>query len=404
MITEWATWVGAEFFLAELTQLERWEAVRRMRSELLVDPTFIAFEVFLVAGLAIVLGGVVYGRARKRGQRQHRSFEDTADRTGLSSDERKLLLDITSKAGLKRVNAIFTMFGAFEQGSAALMREKFSMHAKLDERRQLNARISTLRGKLNFPKKPRSSAIRAARARGLSSRQVPVGRGVLVTRRRVGAERIEATVVKNDEFELGLGLVIPAKSQPGEVWRVQCNLGASVWEFDAVTISCDGNDLVLSHSNEVRYINRRRFARVQMSARAFVAPFPFKSNWSGKKIVLPEFTAARLVELAGPGLQIETPLKLEVGDRVLVAFEPAKERIVQDLGQVRRIIKAGNKTRTVAIELIGLDEAGISDLVRVTNAAAIKHNSGLEQDAAAGIANGGGLQPADERAVSLQRV
>jgi len=367
--------------LVALTPLERWEAARKMRGSFLLDRWFICFEVTVVIILSVVLTVVVFNRVRKQRQRERRSFNNGANRRGLSADERNLLFVIADRAALKHKQAIFTMSGAFEQGAAVLMQQHFAAGIDIDERKELNAQITELRNKLGFQKKARSSSVRVAIAKTLSSRQIPIGKGVLITRRKGrSSERIEATIIRNDDFELALRLPIPIKSEPGGIWRVRYSLGASVWEFDAVTISFDGIELLLSHSNEIRYINRRRFLRVPVKTQAFVARFPFRRTQVGRKLTVPEFVSAELVELAGPGLRIETPLKLETEDRVLVAFKLAKERMVQDLGRVRRVIRATKQTCCAAIELIGLDEEGINELVRATNAAALKLKPGTKQE------------------------
>jgi len=157
----------------------------------------------------------------------------------------------------------------------------------------------------------------------------------------------------------------------------------------------------------VRFINRRRFLRVPVNRPAFIALFPFAKTaatesgsdkehpeteqnltavsdggWTG-----PKFIPAVVTELAGPGLRLEAPLEVKVGDRVLVVFKLDEEkdqdsalqesgglqtsRIAQDIGEVRhtRAIQDGF---SVAVELVGLSESDVDELVRATNAASLK--------------------------------
>lgn len=381
-IAKWGC-VGCDGVVAALTRYERWQAVRMLRSESLLSRWFIVFEVILAVALSIVLSVVVYSRFRRWRIGRRRSFDDSADRRGLSGDERKLLLDIAGKAGLKRADAVFTMPGAFEQGVAVLMKEIFSMGASVEERKQLNANIAAVRSKLGFGrvgKKGYSSSAGAMIARSRSSRQIPEGKTVLLTRRQTGGDELEATIRRNDELELALGLAAPVKSEPGEIWRVRYNFGKSIWEFDTTALSSNGVELVLSHSSEVRYVNRRRFARVPVNAQAFVARFPFEKVLAGKKLAAPEFMPAELAELAGPGLKVEVPMKLAVAERVLVIIKLFGGKTIQDIGEVRRIVKTTKEGYSAAIELVGLDDSRISKLVRATNTAVIKGNGGLEQE------------------------
>lgn len=403
--------------LAALSPYEKWQAARTLRGGSLLGRWAIVFEVILVVALSIALLIVIHNHfRRRRGGGNRRPFDDSADRSGLSDDERKLLLDIAGKAGLKRADAVFTMPEAFEQGVAVLMKEIFSRGASVEERKQLNANIAVVRGKLGFGKNGYSSAAGVAIARSRSSRQIPEGKTVLITRRGTGGDELEATIRRNNELELALGLAAPVKSEPGEIWRVRYNLGESIWEFDTTALSSDGVELVLSHSSDVRYVNRRRFLRVPVNAQAFVARFPFEKVPAGKKLTAPEFMPAELAELAGPGLKVEVPMKLAVGERVLVIIKLPGEKTVQNVGEVRHTMKTTEESYSVAIELVGLDESGISELVRATNTAAIKDNGGLAvrrpaegQEQMVSMADGQGseTQPlssgaADRAAVSAQ--
>jgi hypothetical protein len=167
--------------------------------------------------------------------------------------------------------------------------------------------------------------------------------------------------------------------------------------------------LVLNHGDELRFVNRRRFLRVPVTKPAYVAHFPFaraaaspgpknmksfrmyrssagflESRWGP-----PEFIPAVVTELAGPGLCIETSLKLQVGDRILVVFrldeeenqdstgrktesdKKAKSKIVEDIGAVRHI-KAIKNGFSIAVELTGLSDANVSELIRATNVASLR--------------------------------
>jgi hypothetical protein len=101
----------------------------------------------------------------------------------------------------------------------------------------------------------------------------------------------------------------------------------------------------------------------------------------------PEFVPASVTELAGPGLRVEAPLDVKVGDRVIVIFKlseeqqqkpnsqrngkTAPEKIVEDIGEVRHTKKIKDGF-SIAVELTGLSDPNINELVRVTNAASLK--------------------------------
>jgi len=105
----------------------------------------------------------------------------------------------------------------------------------------------------------------------------------------------------------------------------------------------------------------------------------------------PEFVPAVVTELAGPGLCIESRLELKVGDRVLVVFRldeeedqygapelegdrKATSKIVEDIGEVRHV-KAIQDGFSIAVELIGLRDSEVSELIRATSAASLRTRS-----------------------------
>jgi hypothetical protein len=100
--------------------------------------------------------------------------------------------------------------------------------------------------------------------------------------------------------------------------------------------------------------------------------------------LLPEFVPAIVTELAGAGLCVRAPLDVKAGDKVLVVFRLDEEqnkdggeqkapeaKIVQDIGEVRHTMVIPNGLQ-IAVELIGLSDSDIGELIRATNAASLK--------------------------------
>jgi hypothetical protein len=266
------------------------------------------------------------------------------------------------------------------------------------ENEGLRAELSLLREKLGF--RP-SDSIGAATGGNLSSRQIPVGKKVCITRRTTRSSKdIEGKITGNSATELTVKLKVHLKVSFSEIWRVHYHCGKSVWEFDTSAISYDGSTLVLNHSDSVRVINRRRFLRVPVHNLAFIAKFPFArtvvendestdvfsdmaqgvakaSSDTWKPL---NFVHAVVTELAGPGLRIEAPLKVNVGERILVVFKLDKQmdlspnpvsKIIEDIGEVKhaKTIKSGF---SIAVELIGLRESDVRELIQATNAASLR--------------------------------
>ncbi len=398
-------------FLA-LTPLERWEATRRFNTSFLSEHLFL---IAAITGLTLLVGllfWVSYNRVVEERRIAEQLFFEQAEKRGLSTRERQILRDVVSKSRLKQRNAIFTMQDAFDGGAARLMEERLARKPPSEETDQLRAGLSFLREKLGF--QPASSVGSPTNPKKLNSRQIPIGKTIHVTRRKArSSASIESIVLKNTEGELVVRLAMPVQSTPGEYWRMRYYFGASVLEFDTSVIKCDGDILAFNHSENVRFVNRRRFLRVPVNRPALIAHFPFArtlpqtinhSRKNGSKVTgasakahsepplslskgswgAPEFIPAVVTELAGPGLRVEAPLKAKVGDRVLVIFglheqenpdqSPPKTRktvpskIVQDIGLVRHT-KATENGLSIAVELVGLNDSDVDEMIRATNAA-----------------------------------
>jgi hypothetical protein len=402
-----------ENIVIALTPAQRWKAAsRQLNTAFMAEPWFI----FTAGGALVILTVLLLVVSlRRKGQKQavvEQLFFDYAERIGLSTRERQLLLEIAGKAGLKRNEDIFTTEIAFDRGAARIMEEARDPSKGEEESEQLRTEISFLCEKLGFSKRQPSSTGSPAKPRNLSSRQIPVGRKVCITRRMArDSGNIEATVVENTDAELTVKSATLVKITFGETWRVRYYFGASIWEFDTTIVGCDGDILVLSHSDTVRFINRRRFLRVPVNKPAFVALFPFTRplsagtngalkmpdakqglpNTPGNSWRPPEFVPGVVTELAGPGLRINVPLDVKVGDRVLVVVRlngengqnsmPARQdsksqtsKIVEDIGEVRHT-RAEQNGLLIAVELTGLSDSDLNELIRATNLASLGASS-----------------------------
>jgi hypothetical protein len=398
MVTTLLIKMGANAVVLGLTPIEKWQAARRLDVDVMSEHWFILTSIAAIITLVVIF--VIVSRKSKK--REHnitnQLFSEYANSKGLSSREREILLDITTLTKLKRSESIFTMVTAFDRGADELIEQTRARNGTATAK-GLSTELSVLREKLGFQKKTQT-----IQSKKTSSREIPAGKKLHVTRRKSDdVADIESTVLDNNDIEFTIELSVSLESKPGEQWCVRYYFGASVWEFETSVISCNGNILVLNHSDNVRFINRRRFLRAPVNRPTFIAHFPFAKTLSTKEEISgkehnssngtedkwgpPEFVPANVTELAGPGLRIEAPLEVNVGDRVLVVLQLNEEessdsdaqkvdskiplRIVEDIGEVRhaKVIESGF---SIAVELMGANDSNISELIRATNAALMK--------------------------------
>ncbi len=390
------------FIVLGLTPVERWHAARKLEGgDYLSEQWFILTAFMLLIILAATLLVISRMLKKKATTPVIDKFLSLSDRIGLSRREREILLDIAAKTRLKRKESIFTMVTAFDRGATELLQETHELFGDETEK-YLITELSVLREKLGFRKVETKSEETDEESDKPTTRQIPPGKKLHITRRKsTDLTSIESTVVDNNDIDFTVELSVSLESAPGEQWSVRYYFGAAVWEFETSAVNCDGNILVFKHSNNVRFINRRRFLRVPVNKPTYIAQFPFGktienedpgenlqsdtspsiANKTNDKWGPPEFVRASITELGGPGLRIEAPLEVNVGDRVLVVLmldeeesrglKSKKTRIVEDIGQVRHT-KVTEGGFSIAVELTGLNESNISELVRVTNETSIK--------------------------------
>ena len=428
MMTASVMTTGVNAVVMALTPIQRWQAARRLESSFVEEHWLILTGVAVIIILTVLFVVVSYSRTAKKRKIANKNkaieisrttsetetanqlFFEYADRMGLSRRECEILLDIAARTTLKRNESIFTMVTAFERGATKIIEETLARQGAQTSR-HLSAELSALREKLGFQKRQSTSVGSAKGASKPTSRQIPTGKKLHVTRRKIGdLTDIESTVIENNDVELTVELTMSLDSKPGELWCVRYYFGASIWEFETSAVSCDGNILILNHSDNVRFVNRRRFLRVPVSKPTFIARFPFAKtlpdNDSNKKGSgaeqdsadapgntwgPPDFVPATVTELAGPGLRVEAPLEVKVGDRVLVILKLNEEdnqdsspqktgrttplKVVEDIGEVRHT-KATENGFSIAVELTGLSDTNVNELIRATNAASVKAGAG----------------------------
>ncbi|MBN1359555.1 MAG: hypothetical protein JW993_03135 [Sedimentisphaerales bacterium] len=390
-----------------LTPKQKWAAARGLSNPNGAgDTSDFWFFVLAITALIILVALLWHVSKRRRVPRRGLSrelFAENAMRRGLSPRERQILLAVVMRSGLVRSHDVFTTVDAFDRGAAKLLAECVRTRT-VDEIDQLRIEVASLREKLGFQVASRASG--PVPSRTASSRDIPVDSVLELTRRRDrNRTTIQARVVRNDDIELAVDLETPVESHTSDAWRVRYSFGMSVWEFDTSSAGGEGKRLMLNHSDHVRFVNRRRFPRVVVSAPALIAHFPFvrraasevsetqiesdrRGRTDGMALDAPAFVEGVVTELAGPGLRIEAPLEVRAGDRVIVACHLASmagdggaapawdesECIVESVAQVRHW-RSTSQGASIAVEMIGLSELDIDTLVRITNQLAARVNA-----------------------------
>lgn len=363
-----------DFSVNALSAAERLRAIGRLdsRKSGIANPRVFVAGLIIIGILLVVLYLYRKNRKWKEEDLSQKHFENNIERLALDNTERRLVLDVAKGSKLKRIDSIFTISRAFDQGAAVVMKKSFQQGNTLVERKLLNQDITRLKEKLGFKEISISNANNeySFRPKGLSSRQIPVGRNVLISRvNSKDASPTTAVVVENNKYELKLSKGEDFNGKPGEIWRVLYQLGAVIWKFDSLVVNCEGSELVFSHTENIRFINRRKFVHAPVCMHGYIARFHCSKSIDELEMgIMPQFVAAKITEISGPALKIIAPLKVRTGERILVIFELSRSKVIQSTAEVRRC-EIDDKGYVIVVEMIGINEACINELITATNSA-----------------------------------
>jgi len=360
--------------LAALSPSDRLMAVKGADA---ADPLVLDLTIALpVIGAAVV--GCTLIHLYRRWQNWHlamRLFAETADRLRLNPEEQGALARIASAAKLKQINAILNDDVAFEQGVAKLLVSRDILAMPEAQRAHVEGVIDALREKLNFTEGGGRGGERDENGK------VTLAPGTRVSILRRGAEDpAVAAVVSTGAGRITVQPETPVKVRPGDAWRIRHITLGEQWEFDTSVIDGASGRVILQQIGEPRCINLRRFFRVPTHNPALIALFPFVAG-AGEPGG-PTFVPSTVTEIAGRGLRVDSPLETKAGDRVLVIFRPDPARSVQGLGVVRRSLQGGAGMYVTMVEMIGLSDAEVGELVREANSAARRAETGAPEPAA----------------------
>ncbi len=352
-----ATAIGCGMIAAALSPVERWAALRSYDPSYLGGWTvWVPVLVAVVAAATLLVAWHMYTTRREIAK----AFSQAAERFELGVNERAVLTRITRMAGAKRLGTFYTIEVAFNEGAARLIQTRDALAMTEEARRRVSDIIDSLRTKFGF----RAGAGGIGLSRG--DRVALVHRGT--------PPEVGATVIEIDNRDITLQFEGPVSLRVGEACALRQVRGQVRWEFNvSITEPLEGL-AVARLIGEPHTTNLRQFARAVTRRTARVARFPFRSEGGAGK--LPEFITGTLAEIAGPGLRIKAPIQLATGDRVLVVLEVGADRNFQGLGLVRRCSPGDDGVAEIAVEMVGITEGEIAELVKETNAAARRNGAG----------------------------
>jgi len=356
--------------------LDRLDGIRSTLSR----PGGLGTGALLALGAVLILFAVLAAlvtRRRLRARRAWQRFRQLAESNGLCEEELALLSRIARKVHLKDPSTILTSEPAFEKGLARLLFCSKVAGILGRPEQQICGRcvfLFSLRQKLGFRIPVQQTPSQYATL-GLIDR----GHVVQVVRQSAPHEFAARVVERNPEFPC---LVVEPEKQfrvtPGESWVVRHSEEGILSEFPASVVEQSGNHVVIKPIGQLRRINRRRFVRVPTDRPAHLARFAFHKKKAAKQV--PRFAPARLIEFAGPGIQLEVPRtsRFREAENVLVVLDIGPDKAFEGVGRIHRVLPGYKGKKVLAIEFVGLSDSEIAELARQTNA--LQREKGTEKE------------------------
>lgn len=361
--------------LSELSVTDRLNAMKQLNtganSSILTNKWFVLLGWSSIIMLLILLVAVRKSRLERERISIQSRFDDYACKLDLSNEERSILEAICRCAGVKYKDTIYTSRDVFDRGLRYLMQEIFVVDQGSEEREKLHTLIFSIKEKLSFVKSDSDKGLINHVGKEKSSRQIPVGTVLMVSSSDDTSESwTRAEVIQNDRYEIQLQPEHAVSCKSGIPMKVRYSNAAVTWEFEAITMHYSQDDLVLNHSEQIRYVNRRRFERIKLKRPAKIAPFPVFEQVETNRDWDIIFSPAVITEIAGTGLRIKTDLAVSVFQRVLMMFELCSDRIVRDVAEVRDIREEKDGC-SIVVELIGFNTKALNELLTTVNQLAL---------------------------------
>ncbi|MBL7139352.1 MAG: hypothetical protein ISS74_00420 [Planctomycetes bacterium] len=346
--------IGQHVLAAALSPTERLEAMRNLESFHFADLTRPSVYVpLLLVSVLAVAALVAYRRHRARAALVA-AFGRAAGRVEMTPAERTVLARIARAAEPRALNETWTLALAFDDGMKRVLVDRVMRELAPAARRRVHEVIVSLRSKLGLAPAGEASAEASGLVRDARVTLAHPGASPEVGGTVVGVGNREVTVRLDEALEFRTGAAVLRQVR-----------GREQWEFSVAVGQAEGDMVRVRLIGTPQMTNLRRFARVATRRPIHVARYDFAHE--GPEGRLPEFAEGTLIEIAGPGLRIEGPIKAALGERVLVVLEVDESRCFRGMGIVRRFTPSDKGPAELAVELTCMNEQEVARLVKETN-------------------------------------
>ena len=323
----------------------------------------LAAALYLLLAVAAAALAILLVRGLLHRRRTWRGFDEHARRLGLRPEERELLALVARTARLRPPEAMFSSEAAFDAGVGKLLAGPRIAGLSPEMRESTRSLMALLREKLGFQRPPEEHPPLATYVS-----RIPVGTRLDIYRKGGSPDRFLSEVVGGGgPLEIVVRPEAQVAARAGDFWIVRYDDGGLLWECSGTVANQLPEGVVVRLQDTAQCVNRRRFARVPVRRQAFVAAYSHMKL--DETVQAPQFLPARLVELGGPGLLLESALELPVGEKLLVVLRFDGDHVLQGFGRICRSDAGEGGMCSLAVELMGLSTGEVGELARQTQQA-----------------------------------
>ncbi|MFP4355582.1 MAG: PilZ domain-containing protein [Phycisphaerae bacterium] len=352
--------------LAEWSPVDNYSATRKSFGPGVTTELLYWIVICLLAiTMALITTHII--RRQLAASKKWKAFLDEARQLDLEEDEMDVLVSMTKIARASSPAAALHSATSFDRLQKRM--EESRDFANLTEARQVEIHdiFDSLRGKLGFP------SSEASRRDPVSSREIARGTYLTICPGQ-GVAPVEVVLAENTSQVLvvePLADMVVEDIEVGKSYACLFNHDGSYWQFMGLIRAMANGDIYIAHSHELAKADRRRYPRIPTMASARIAAYHFVTR--GKTATEgPEYHDAKLIEIAGPGLLIETDLTVNAGQKVLVTIEMGPDHYVESMGIVRRADNSRGSVNQLGVELVGLNGSELGLLLKETRNAQVE--------------------------------
>ena len=324
----------------------------------------------LLLVFAAALVGLVIRRLR-RDRRAWKLFAQQAKGHGFDAEQQEILTRIARLAGMRNPLAIFTVAQAFDRGAEGYLHSPAFTGRSGADQDWARLQIPELRSGMAYPQSGPGGNPDARNTRSL-----PAGTALTVFRPDRN-ELFDAEIISTNAVDMAVQAKRSTYCRTGELVLVQFSDGRQRYEFETTVVRARNGRILLDHNDQALPAESRRHVPIALRRPARIAKLPDDFDTVERM----DYFDARLIQVIGPRVTLQSPVQAAVGQSLLVELDLGGAEFVQAPGVVSALPhgQKPGKPVTYVVDLDGISEGDLQFMVRSAADVQDRHVERLER-------------------------